>query len=76
MHLVSRSPQTAQACADVMRTMGNSSEAFTSGAELTDAGWDELNEEMSHVLRGFQAAARAELGIDGMSQAAGPSRLG
>ena len=64
VHLVSRSPQTARACGDVMRTMGNTSAVLTSGAELTDAGWDELNKEMSLVLRGFQAAARTELGID------------
>src|SRR3954447_26394180 len=65
VHLVSRSPRTALACGDVMRTMGNTSEVLhTSGAELTDAGWDELNKEMSQALRSFQAAARAELGID------------
>lgn len=63
VHLVSRSPLTARACGHVMRTMGDTSAALAAAAELTDDRWEELNEEMSQVLRGFQAAARAELGI-------------
>jgi hypothetical protein len=65
VHLVNQSRQAAAACGDVMRTIGETSgilHAFD--ADMTGVPWEELNEKMSQALRRFQAAARAELGIE------------
>jgi hypothetical protein len=68
VHLVSESRQTATACGAVMRTMGETSGVLhASGADMTGVPWKELNKKMSDVLRTFQTAARAELGIDDAS---------
>jgi hypothetical protein len=63
--LVSQSRQTAAACREVMRTVSETSGVLhTSDVDMTGIAWEELNDKMSRVLRDFQAAARAELGID------------
>jgi hypothetical protein len=66
VHLVTRSRETAAACGKVMRTIGNTSGTLYAFEEDDFRGvpWEELNEEMSTVLRSFQSAGRAELGID------------
>lgn len=64
VHLVNQSRQTAAACGDVMRTIGEASGALHAlDADMTGAPWTELGEKMGDVLRQFQLAARAELGI-------------
>jgi hypothetical protein len=63
--LVNESSETREACGLLMRTMGNTSGVLhASEADMTGVRWDELNEDMSQALRKFQAAARAELGVD------------
>ncbi len=48
-----------------MRTMGNTSGVLhASEADMTGVPWGKLNEDMPQALRRFQAAARAELGVD------------
>lgn len=65
VHLVNQSQQTAAACGDVMRTIGETLGALHAlDADMTGAPWTELNEKMRDVLRRFQTAARAELGIN------------
>jgi hypothetical protein len=65
VHLVHRSQQTASACGDVMRTIGETSGTLHAfDADMTGAPWTELEEKMREALRRFQAAARAELGIN------------
>lgn len=64
VHLVSQSRQTAAACGDVMRATGETSGVLHVFDDTAGIAWEELNEKMSQVLHRFQAAARAELGID------------
>ena len=63
--LVNKSPETQEACGSLMKTMGDTSRVLNeSGADMTDVPWEKLNVDMRNALYRFQAAARAELGVD------------
>lgn len=62
--LLTESPATEAACRDVLRTIGDTiGIVHESESDLDNIPWDELNSDMSRVLRAFQAAARAELEV-------------
>jgi hypothetical protein len=61
--LVSESPRTQAACANVMRTISTVEDAVHGFSQ--DPGGqrlDEVNDDFERMLRAFQAAAREELG--------------
>jgi hypothetical protein len=63
--LITQSRQMGVACREVMRTISETSETLhAAGVDTMKVAWEEMNDKMSRVLRDYQAAARAELGID------------
>jgi hypothetical protein len=64
--LVSGSARTEAACGTAMRTIGQTVDAIHEHqADPDDVRWAQLNEDMEKAVRDFQAAAKAELRIDG-----------
>jgi hypothetical protein len=61
--LVSESPRTQAACANVMRTISAAEDAVHRFSRDPEGlRLDKVNNDFEHVLRAFQAAAREELG--------------
>jgi hypothetical protein len=63
--LVAESRPTEEACATVMWTIGQTVGAIHEhDSNPNRVDWGTLNDELSHALRNFQTAAKAELGVD------------
>ncbi len=64
--LVQESATTRAACAAVVRTIDNTIAVIHELApDLDGVPWDELNDQMAHVMRQWETAAREELQVGG-----------
>jgi hypothetical protein len=70
--LVSENPRTQSACGSVLRTLGQVEGVLHElDGDADGEPWDKLNEDMERALRGFQSAAREELGVEDAGQRQG-----
>jgi HAMP domain-containing protein len=74
--LLVESPRTRDACREVVLAMSDAQGVIDDhDSPPPDKPWPALNERMAIMLREFQAAARAELEVDGSADETSAARL-